>query len=80
MAVFTRIRVGITDHVGIRVGDGQIAVHSLLILAVVVDCVAISAEDDASVAVFGDFLVSVLQIVTDEKSNSSAILTDECQH
>lgn len=39
MAVFTRIRVGITDHVGIGVGDGQMAVHSLLILAVVVDCV-----------------------------------------
>jgi hypothetical protein len=56
------------------------AVHPLLVLDVVVDRVAVSAENDASVAVLGDILISVLQIVTNEKPNSSVIPTDECQH
>ena len=79
MAVLAGVRVAVTDHVGIGMGDGQMAVHPLLVLNVVVDYVAVGAKDHASVPVLGDILVSVLQIVTDEKSNSSVIPTDECQ-
>ncbi len=80
MAVLAGVCVGVTDHVGIGVGDGQMAVHPLRLLDVVVDRVVVSAENDASVAVFGDILVSVLQIFTDEKLNSSVGATDECQY
>ena len=79
MAVLARVCVGVTDHVGGGVGDGQMAVHPLLVLDVVVDRIVVGTEDHASVAVLGDILVSVLQIVTDEKPNLSIIPTDECQ-
>src|SRR5699024_1048118 len=79
VAVLAGVCVGVTDHVGVGVGDGQMAVHPLLILDVVVDRVAIGAEDDASVAVLGNIFVSILQIFTNEKPNSSVIPTDECQ-
>lgn len=45
------------------------AVHPLLVLDVVVDRVAVGAENDTSVAVLGDVLIGILQI-----------MTDECQH
>ena len=80
MAVLTRVCMGITDHVGVGVGDGQMAVHPLLVFDVVVDRVAVSAENDASVLVLGNVLVGVLWILTDEKPNSSVIPTDGCQH
>ena len=79
MAVLTGVRVGVTDHVGVGVGDGQMAVHPLLVFDVVVDRVAISAENNASVPVLGNVFVGVSQILTDEKPNSSVIPTDECQ-
>ena len=79
MAVLTGVRVGVTDYVGVGVGDGQLAVHPLLVLDVVVNRVAVGAEDHASVAVLRDILVSILQILTDEKPHSSVGMTDECQ-
>ena len=79
MAVLTGVRVSIADDVGIGVGDGQMAVHPLLLLDRVVDCVIIGTEDDASITVFSDVSVGVLEILTDEKQNSSVIPTDECQ-
>jgi hypothetical protein len=72
--VLAGVCVGVTDHVCVRVGDGQMAVHSFLILNVVVNYVVVSTEDDASVAVFGDVLIGVLEIFTDEKSNSSVVI------
>ncbi len=60
MAVLAGVRVSVTDHVGLGVGDGQMAVHPLLVLDVVVNRVAIGAEDDASIAVLGDIFVSIL--------------------
>lgn len=80
MAVLTRVSVGVTDHVGVGVSDSQMAVHPLLVLDVVVDRVAVGAENDASVAVFGDILIGILQVLTDEKSNSSVGMMDEYQH
>jgi len=71
MAVLTGVRVGVTDHVGVGVGDGQMAVHPLLVLDVVVNRVIIGAENDTSVAVLGDVFVDVLEVLTNEKSNSS---------
>ena len=79
MAVLTGVRVGVTDHVGVGVGDGQMAVHPLLVLDVVVDRVIVGAENDTSVAVLGDVFVSVLEVFTDEEPHSSVIPTDECQ-
>jgi len=79
MAVLASVRVSITDDVGVGVSDGQMAVHSLLVLDVVVDRVAVGAKDHASVAVLGDIFIGVLQILTDEKPNSSVGTTDECQ-
>ena len=79
MTVLTGVRVGVTDHVGVGVGDGQMAVHPLLVLDVVVDRVIVGAENDTSVAVLGDVFVSVLEVLADQKSNSSVIPTDECQ-
>ena len=80
VAVLAGVCVGVTDHVGVGVGDGQMAVHPLLVLDVIVDRVAVGAEDDASVAVFVDVLVDVFQIVTNQKLNSSVGTTDECQY
>jgi len=80
VAVLASVCVGVTDDVGVGVGDGQMAVHPLRLLDVLVDRVAVGTEDDASVAVFGDVLVGLLQILTDEKPHSSVAPTDECQH
>ena len=71
--------VSVTDDVGVGVGDGQMAVHPLLVLDSVVDRVVVSAEDDATVAVLCDVFVSVLEILADQKPNSSVIPTNECQ-
>ena len=79
MAVLTGVRVGVTDHIGVGVGDGQMAVHPLRLLDVVVDRVIIGAENDTSVAVLGDVFVSVLEVFTDEEPHSSVGMTDECQ-
>jgi len=54
VAVLTRVCVGVADHVGLGVGDGQMAVHPLLVLDVVVDRVAVGAEDHASVLIGKD--------------------------
>jgi len=79
VAVLASVHVSIADDVGVGVGDGQMAVHPLLVLDVVVNAVVVGAEDDASIAVLGDVLVSVLEILTYQKSNSSVEPTDECQ-
>ena len=64
VAVLASVCVSVTDDVGVGVGDGQMAVHPLHLLDVLIDRVAVRTEDDASVAVLGDVLVSVLQILT----------------
>jgi hypothetical protein len=48
VAILAGICVGVTDDVGVGVGDGQVAVRPLLVYDIVVDCVAVGAEDDAS--------------------------------
>ena len=60
MAVLARVCVGVTDDIGIGMGDGQMAVHPLLVFDVVVNGVAVGTEDDASVTVLCDIFVSVL--------------------
>ena len=79
MAVLTGVRVGVTDHVGVGVGDGQMAVHPLQFLDIVVDAVAVCTENHTPVAVLCDVFVSVLEILADQKPNSSVGMTDECQ-
>lgn len=80
VAVLAGVCMSVTDHVGVGVGDGQMAVHPLLVLDIVVDRVIVGTENDASVAVLSDVLVGVLEIFTNEKPHSSVIPTDECQH
>jgi len=60
MAVLAGVCVGVTDDVGVGVGDGQMAVHPLRLLDILIDRVAVGTEDDASVAVLRDILVSSL--------------------
>ena len=60
VTVLTGVRVSVTDDVGVGVGDGQMAVHPLRLLDILIDCVAVGTEDDASVAVLRDILVSSL--------------------
>ena len=79
VAVLESVCVSVTDDVGGGVGDGQVAVHPLLGLDSVVDRVVVSAEDDATVAVLCDVFVSVLEVLADQKPNSSVGMTDECQ-
>ena len=80
VAVLAGVCVGVADDVGVGVGDGQMAVHPLLLLDVLVDRIAIRAENDTTVAVLRDVFISVFQILADEKSNSSVAPTDECQY
>ena len=80
VAVLTGVCVGVADDVGVGVGDGQMAVHPLLLLDVLVDRIAIRAENGTTVAVLRIVFVSVFQILADEKSNSSVAPTDECQY
>jgi len=60
VAVLTGVCVGVTDDVGVGVGDGQMAVHPLRLLNVLINRVGVGTEDDASVAVLGDVLVDFL--------------------
>ena len=55
------------------------AVHPLQVLDIVVDTVSVGTENHTSVTVFRDLFISVLEILTDQKPNSSVIPTDECQ-
>jgi hypothetical protein len=79
VAVLAGVCVSITDDVGVGVGDGQMAVHPLQFLNIVVDIVSIGTENHASVTVFCDIFISVLKILTDQKPNLSVIPTDKCQ-
>ena len=60
MAVLTGVRVSITDDVGIGVGDGQVAVHSVLFFDIFVDRIAIRTENNTAIAVGCDFFVGLL--------------------
>jgi len=79
VTVLTSVCVSVTDDVGVGVGDGQMAVHPLLLLNIFVDRVAIRTENHAPIAVGGDFFVSLLQVLADEESNLSVRSTDKCQ-
>ena len=79
MAVLTGVRVGVTDHVGVGVGDGQMAVHPLRPLNVVVGRVIVGTENDASITVLGDVFVNVPEVFMHEEPHSSIIPTDKCQ-
>ena len=60
VTVLAGVCVSVTDDVGVGVGDGQMAVHPLRLLDILIDRVAVGTEDDASVAVLRDILVSSL--------------------
>ena len=79
MAVLAGVCVSVTDDGGIGVGDGQMAVHLLPFLDIVVDTVSVCTENNTPVAVFRDVFVSVLEVFADQKLNSSVGMTDECQ-
>ncbi|PSO45087.1 MAG: hypothetical protein BRC25_03200, partial [Parcubacteria group bacterium SW_6_46_9] len=59
--------------------DGRMAVHPLLVLDIVIDTVSVCIENHTPVAVFCDVFVNVLEVLADQKSNSSVIPTDEWQ-
>jgi len=79
MTVLAGVCVSVTDDVGVGVGDGQMAVHPLQFLDIVVDAVAVCTENHTPVAVLCDVFVSVLEVLTHQKPNSSVIPTNECQ-
>ena len=79
VTVLTSVCVSVTDDVGVGVGDGQMAVHPLLLLNIFVDRVAIRTENHAPIAIRCDFLISVLQVLADEEPNLSVRATDKCQ-
>jgi len=60
MPVLTGVRVSVTDDVGIRVGDGQMAVHPLLFFDIFVDRIAICTENHTAITVGCDFSVGFL--------------------
>ncbi len=80
VAVLAGVCVSVADDVGDGVDDGQIAVHPHLVLGSVIDRIIVGTEDDTAIAVFSNVFVSVFQVLTDEKSNSSVGMTDKCQH
>ena len=67
VAVLAGVCMGVTDNVGIGVGNGQMTVHPLPFFDILVDRVPVSTEDNASIAVLSDIFVSIFQILTDEK-------------
>jgi len=78
MAVLAGVCMSVTDDVGVGVGDGQMAVHPLQVLDILVDPVSVSTEDYTPIAILRNVLVSVLKILADLESNSSVAPTDEC--
>jgi hypothetical protein len=64
--------VSVADDVGVGVGDGQ-AVHPLLFVDVLVDRIAIRAENDTTVAVLRDIFVSVFEILVGIESCPPAV-------
>jgi len=79
VTVLTGICVSVTDDVGVEVGDGQMAVHPLLLLNIFADQVAIRTENHSPTAMRCDFFISLLQILADEEPNLSVRATDKCQ-
>ena len=54
------------------------AINLVVLVDPVVDTILISAENHGFIAVLGDVLVNVFEIVADKESNSSVGATDEC--
>ena len=79
VTVLAGVCVSVTDDIGVGVGDGQMAVHPLQILDILVDAVSVGTENHTSVAVFCNVFVSVLEVLADLEPNSSVGPTDECQ-
>ena len=80
MAVLTAVRVSISDHVAIVVIDGEMPINLVGLVDSIVDGVLIRTEDYRIVfiAVCDDVLVYILEMLTNEESNSSVGVTDEC--
>ena len=79
MAVLTAVDVSIADHVRVIVRDRKMSVNLLVLVNPVIDCVLIGTENHTSVTILSNIFVSVPQIVSHSKLNSSVIPTDECQ-
>ena len=79
MAVLASVDVCVTDHVGFRVIDGQMAVNPVIFVDFGVDAILIRTQDDGSIAIRGDVLVDTLQIVPNEKAHPPIGTTDERQ-
>lgn len=78
VAVFAGVDVCVTDHVCVRVIDGQMAVNHVVLVDVGIDTVVVSTEDDISIAVLGEIFVNVLEIFTNEKGHLSVVPADKC--
>lgn len=78
MAILTAVHVSITHNVVFVVIDGYMAINLAVLVDSVVDAVLISTEDYGLIAVFGDVLVNVFEIIANEEPNSSVGATDEC--
>ena len=60
MPVLTGVRVSVTDDTCIGVGDGQIAVYSILLFDIFVGRVAIRTKNNTTITVGCDFFVGLL--------------------
>jgi len=78
MPVLTAVCVSITDDVVFVVIDGEMAINLVVLVDSVVDAVLIRTEDHGLIAVLGDVLVNIFEIVAHEEPNSSVGATDEC--
>ena len=76
MMALAGVCVSVVDDVGVGVDDGRMAVHPLLVLDIVIETVSVCIENHTPVAVFCD----VLEVLADQKSNSSVIPTDQWQY
>ena len=80
MMALAGVCVSVVDDVGVGVDDGRMAVHPLLVLDIVIETVSVCIENHTPVAVFCDVFVNVLEVLADQKSNSSVIPTDQWQY
>ena len=78
MTVLAAVHASIADHVRVVVRDRQMSVNTVVLVDIIVDRVVVGTENHRLIASIGHLFVDVLEILSNQKFNSSVGATDEC--
>jgi len=78
ITVLAAVHVNIAEHVRGLVRNRQMSVDAVVLVDVIADRVVVGAENHRLIASVSDLLVDILEILSNQKHNSSVAPTDKC--